>query len=335
MRNKKLRSVVYFVAAAVLLGVLLVAPGMLNSYGLFVGSQVVIFALAGSGLTVLLGWSGQIAMAHAGFFGVGAYGSAYLYDMGIPWLASALIAGAVAVLFGIFIGLPAVRLRGFYLAIATLAFGELMVRLFVTADGITGGIAGKSVKPMVIGGLDHAGSVWYASLALLVGGLVLLTWLSRSRIGRCLRAVRDAEVATGSLGISSTKFKLLAFAISAFVGAIAGALFGQLVSYLTPEIFGTTLLIQFLVLAFVGGITRLSGAVIGAAFVIFSHELLQDIGSGQRLAFGVALVIVVRFLPQGLTSLPEMAARLGRRASRNRAQVGPESGTVRVTEGAS
>ena len=312
VRSRRIRGVALLVLAAALLVVLFTVPSYSNSYRLYLFTQVLIFATAAMGLTVLLGWSGQIAMAHAGFFGVGAYVSTWLYGLGMPWVVAMLAAGLIATLFGLVIGLPAVRLRGFYLAIATLAFGELLVRLFVIVSPVTGGSSGLSVPGIVLGALDHSASVWYATLIVFLLTLAGLAWLSRSRIGRSLRAVRDIEIATGSLGLSAVRFKLLAFAISAFLGAVGGALFAQLVTFLTPDIFGTTLLIQFLVVVFVGGVTRLDGAVVGAIFLIFSRELLQDVGSWQRFAFGAALLIVVRFLPRGLMSLPERIRRRNR-----------------------
>lgn len=312
LRSRPVRGVALLLLAAALLGVLFTVPSYSNSYRLYLFTQVLIFATAAMGLTVLLGWSGQIAMAHAGFFGVGAYVSAWLYGLGLPWVLSMVAAGLVATLFGLVIGLPAVRLRGFYLAIATLAFGELLVRLFVIVAPVTGGSSGLSVPAIAIGALDHSASVWYASLIVFLLALAGLVWLGRSRIGRSLRAVRDIEIATGSLGISAVRYKLLAFAISAFLGAVGGSLFGQLVTFLTPDIFGTTLLIQFLVVVFVGGVARLDGAVVGAIFLIFSRELLQDVGSWQRFAFGAALLVVVRFLPRGIMSLPERLRRRNR-----------------------
>lgn len=314
LMNPRNRAALLLIAAAVLLVLLLIAPGMLNSYRLFLATQVLCYSTAALGLTVLLGWSGQIAMAHAGFFGIGAYGSAFLYGHGVPWILSVVLAGLVATVFGIIIGLPAVRLRGFYLAIATLAFGELIVRIFVGARSVTNGSSGLSVQPFVIGNLDHAATIWYASLFLFIVTAAVLWFINRSRLGRAFRAVRDIEIATGSLALSAVRYKLIAFAISAFIGAVGGAAFGQLVSFLTPEIFGTTLLIQFLVVVFVGGVTRLEGAVIGSIFVILGRELLQDVGSWQRFAFGAALVVVVRFMPDGLVSLPSKLFGRGKRA---------------------
>jgi branched-chain amino acid transport system permease protein len=266
-----------------------------------------------------MGWTGQIALAHVAFFGIGCYVTNWLFaDVGVPWAAALVAAAAFAAIVGALIGFPAARLRGFYLAIATLAFAELISRLFVEVETVTGGIAGKPIELVSLFGLELERSHWYLSLILATIVFLVVHRLGRSSFGRCLRAVRDAEVATGSLGISATRYKLYAFALSAFVAALAGGLFGQLLTYASPDTFRTALLIQFLVVVFVGGVTRLSGAVVGAVFVIVSRELLQDVGDWQRFVFGVSLMLCVRFLPGGLTSLGTRVRSIRRRRTGRR-----------------
>jgi len=299
--NRRLATAVLAVALA---AVAIVLPDFVNAYRLFLATLIVVFATAGVGLVVIMGWTGQIALAHVAFMGIGAYGTNWLFsDLGVPWLLSLLLSALAAAVVGVLIGFPAARLRGFYLAIATLAFAELIVRFFVEADTITGGIAGKPIEIIQLFGLDPDRSQWYIALLLAVVVFTATDRLGRTAFGRCLRMVRDAEVATGSLGISATRYKLLAFGLSGFIAALAGGLFGQLLTYVSPDTFHTALLIQFLVVVFVGGVNRLSGAVIGAIFVVVSRELFQDVGDWQRLVFGLSLVLAVRFLPGGLTSL--------------------------------
>lgn len=288
--------------------ILLTLPALVNPYRLFLLSLVAVYMIAGLGLTIVMGWTGQIVLAQAAFFGIGAYLTAYLHEW-MPWPVAAAAAMLAAAAMGAAIGFPAVRLRGFYLAIATLAFAELVRRGFVEADPITGGIAGRDVAPVELPGLDVAESQWYLALAAAAFAL-LVAWRVRvTSLGRCLLAVRDAEIATAAVSISASRYKLVAFALSAAFGALAGAVFGQLQAYLTPEIFGVGLLIQFLVVAFVGGVTYLWGPLLGAAFVVIARELLQDLGAGQRLAYAVALIVVVRFLPAGLAGLPALWRR--------------------------
>ena len=290
------------------------APSLLNSYLMYLLTWIAVYAIAGTGLTVLMGWTGQVALAHAGLFGVGAYGTVFLAGHGWPWPLAAVASSVVGAALGILVGLPAVRLRGFYLAIATLAFGELLHQGFVQLVPITRGPRGVPVTPIEFGGIDTPSVIWYLSVLTLVAVVALLAVLGRSHIGRCLKAVRDIEIATGSLGIAATRYKLLAFGISAFIAGLAGAIFGQLITFLTPDIFDLPLLVIFLVQVFAGGVSRLSGAIVGAIFVIAIRELLatpavsslvpQLVGSGQTLAFGLILVLVVRYLPDGLASIP-------------------------------
>lgn len=296
------------VAITAVVIVLLTLPSLVNPYRLFLVSLVAVYMIAGLGLTIIMGWTGQVVLAQAAFFGIGAYLTAYLHEW-MPWPVAVAAAMAVAALAGAVIGFPAVRLHGFYLAIATLAFAELVRRGFVELDSVTGGIAGTDVEPVQFGGLDVAASQWYLALGAAALAMVVAWRVRVTSLGRCLLAVRDAEVATAAVSINAARYKLVAFALSAAFGALAGAVFGQLQSYLTPEIFGVGLLIQFLVVAFVGGVTYLLGPLLGAAFVVIARELLQDLGAGQRLAYALALILVVRFLPAGLAGLPALWRR--------------------------
>jgi branched-chain amino acid transport system permease protein len=306
---RRLTSLVAIVAVLV---VAVVIPSYLNGYSLYILTEVAIYAIACLGLTVVIGWSGQVALAQAGFFGLGAYGTAYLDSHGVEWFIAALITALLAAVVGMLIGLPAARLRGFYLAIATLAFGDLMTQVFNEWTSVTGGPAGLPVNLVSLGSLDETRSLWYISFAFLAISIVVLWHVSRTRWGRCLRAVRNIEIATGSLGLSATKYKVEAFAVSAFLGSIAGALFGQALTFITPSSFSVTLVIEFLIVALVGGVDRIAGAIVGAAFLVIIQEALQSTGAYQRLVFGLALLVIVRFLPSGVMSL---VYSLGKRAS--------------------
>lgn len=318
------------VAVAVVAAVLL--PQFLNGYSLYIVTEVVIYALACLGLTVVIGWSGQVAMAQAGFFGIGAYGTNYLFVHHVPWLVSALLAALLSGLIGGIVGYPASRLRGFYLAIATLAFAELADQVFNSASSITGGANGETVPGFHIGSLATNTSLWYLSAAILAVALLVLWHLGRTRLGRCFRAVRDMEIATGSLALSAARYKVFAFIASAILGSIGGSLFGQALTFLTPDSFSLTLIVEFLIVVFVGGVDRLLGAVLGAIFLVVIQEVLQSVGAYQRLVFGATLVVVVRFLPGGLVSVGSRAASLwnsrrggGRRTPLEVARVpGPE-----------
>lgn len=331
--NLNLRNTGVALALVGLGVVVFLAPSLLNAYLMYLLTWIAVYAIAGTGLTVLMGWTGQVALAHAGLFGVGAYGTVYLSAHGWPWVLAMIASSLVGAALGVLVGLPAVRLRGFYLAIATLAFGGLLHQLFVLAVPITRGPRGIAVAPIEAAGIDTPSLVWYVAVVTLVIIMVSLRFLGRSRIGRCLKAVRDVEIATGSLGISATRYKLLAFGISAFIAGVAGAIFSQQITFLSPDLFDLGLLVIFLVQVFSGGVNRLSGAVVGAIFVIVLREALQNraisstfpqlVGSGQTLAFGLILILVVRFLPDGLASIPFRFRSRRRGAARLVAAEGP------------
>ncbi len=303
LRGATVRRSAGGVLAAIVIAFAVVIPNLLTAYSLYILTEIVIYAIACLGLTVVIGWSGQTALAQAGFFGVGAYGTAYLVSQGLPWFLGVVIAAALAAIIGVLIGIPTTRLKGFYFAIATLAFGELMTQIFNEWTPVTGGPVGMPVDLLILGSLSPNTSLWYMSAIILGLSMVILWHLSRTRWGRCLRAVRDMEIATGSLGMSAMKYKVEAFAVSAILGSIAGSLFGQALTYINPSVFTSTLVIEFLIVILVGGADRIAGAIVGAAFLVLIQEQLQSVGAYQRLAFGAALVVMVRFLPQGIMPL--------------------------------
>ncbi len=298
------RTVAGVAGVVLLVAALAAAPLFLNSYRVFVMALILVYSLGVLGFNVLVGWAGQIGLAHAGFFGLGAYGSALLMERGWNFWLAMLAIGLIAVVLGAVIGWPAVQLRGFFLAIATLAFGELIVRGFGEARGLTGGGTGLAVPVFRVFGLDQTRSSYYLALIVTVVGFVALRRALGGRFGRTLKAVRDMEVATGPIGIPAARYKLLAFSVSAFVAAVAGVLFAQLNTFIFPDMFGTNLLVILLVMLLVGGVGSIAGSVIGAVFGVVIVEVFQDLGTYQRFAYGLALIVIVRFLPGGIASVP-------------------------------
>ncbi len=302
--TSKRNRVALSIAALVLLGVVAVAlPHYANGFQLFVVTEIAIFSVACLGLTVAIGWSGQTVLAQTGFFGIGAYGTNYLFAHHVPWLISGLVIAAGCALLGLIVGLPAARLKGFYLAIATLAFAELIDQVYNDATPVTGGANGTAVRIVTIFHINPASALWYMSIFLLVASALVVRQFGRTRIGRCLRAVRDADIATSSLGLSSAQWKVIAFMISAVLGSLAGTLYGQALTFLSPDAFSFDLIIEFLVVVFIGGVDRIWGAIIGASFFVLIQEALQSFGFYQRVVFGVTLLLVVRFLPGGIVSI--------------------------------
>lgn len=280
-----------------------------SGYGRGNMGLVLIYAISVMGLNLLLGWGGQVGLAQAGLFGLGAYLTTELYSKGVPFVPSLLLTSAVAAAVGMAVGFPAARLKGFFLAIATLAFGDLIVKL-IELDQVggawlsTGGGSGRTVPAYRIFGMRTALSAYYLALTAFVVVSISMIVLTRGRFGRTLKAVRDMEVSTGSLGISATRYKLLAFGISSALAALAGGLFAQNVTYLSPGAFRANLLFFFLIILIVGGVGRMWGPLIGAIFFVVLRDRLQDSLELSQLIFGTSLLVCVLLLPGGLASLP-------------------------------
>lgn len=300
-----------------LLGVLLVvAPLCLGEFYVGELGGLFIFAIAGVGLMLLVGYTGLISLGHAAFLGIGAYTNAVLLNRGVPFLVTLPVAGLFTALCGAAIGRPTLRMSGLYLAIATLAFGSIVGTVFQKWEAVTGGFDGFAVPtPYVFGiPLDSATGIYYTSLAV----LALVMWVSanllRAPVGRAMVAIRDSEVSAQSMGINLARYKTLAFAISAGMTGLAGALFAHYVRYLAPDAFDVLLSVQFITIVFVGGLGSLRGAILGAAFVrllpqfiaIVRDSLPFGIGRLPGLEpslFGLVLVLVILFQPDGLNGM--------------------------------
>ncbi|MDB6001593.1 MAG: amino acid/amide transporter rane protein 2, family [Rhizobacter sp.] len=285
---------------------LLALPQFVGGYPIYIASLVGIYALVAIGLNLLVGFSGQISLGHAGFFALGAYASALLASkLGVPFWLAIPIAGVATALIGALIAIPALRLKNLYLAIATLGFGVVVQKMIFEWRGLTGGGAGMEVVPAQIAGLSLAvgGRMYYVILIVLAFGLWSSTNLIRTRTGRALVILRDSEIAAACLGINVARYKVVAFAFSAFYTAVAGGLLANLVRYLNPESFNFNLSIMFLAMVVIGGLGSIFGALLGAAFYVIVPELFRDMKDAPGLVFGVSLMLVMVLLPRGLASL--------------------------------
>jgi branched-chain amino acid transport system permease protein len=252
-----------------LLGGLLVLPLLVPTYLVDV-SLVLIYGLAGLSLMVLAGYTGLVSLGHAAFLGIGAYAHVYFtQNLGLPWVVAAGLAAATTAAAGVLVGLPALRMTGVYLTIATLAFALIIQEIFVQWERVTGGLKGKAVDRPVIFGVPFSTDVafYFLCVAVLIGGLWLTSNVLRSPTGRAWVAIRDSEIAAQALGVNLAAYKTLAFAYSAALMGIAGALFAHKVGFLAPDIFSVLLSIQFLLMVVVGGLGSLHGAIFGAVFV--------------------------------------------------------------------
>lgn len=290
-----------WVAFTVLAAALLALPLLLPGYLVYNATLFFAYMLVAVSLSVLVGFTGQVSLGHAGFLAAGAYATAFLVGNGWPYLLALLAAMAVTGLLGLIIGVPALRLEGPYLAIATLGFG-LAIQQILNNWRLVGASTGMLADRPVILGIDFWSDRNFYYLALLITGLAL--WgcfnLSRSHVGRAFRAVRDADLAAQMSGINLARTKTLAFVISAMLAGLAGGIYGPLVGYLTPEGFNLLLSIKFLLMTIVGGLGFIPGAIIGAAFVTGIEVWLSSLRSWSQFVFGVVVVFLMMVEPLGL-----------------------------------
>jgi branched-chain amino acid transport system permease protein len=298
-------------------GVLAIALATLpvwgSAYWLSQATLVLIYAIAGLGLMLLAGYTGLVSIGHAAFLGVGAYTEAYLVAHGWPFPLALAAAAALSALAGVVVGLPALRVKGIYLAIATLALGFIAEEVIARWEHVTGGNGGLQVKPPAIGGwqLRSSESIYYLSLVVCILVTLGIRNLLRNATGRAFIAMRDSEVSAQSMGIQLARYKTLAFSLSAAVVGLAGALYAHKLRFLSPEQFGISQSIDLLLLVVVGGLGSIHGAFLGAIFLITMPQLIalakdwlpaviaQATGL-QAVVFGMALMGFVLFEPLGL-----------------------------------
>lgn len=292
-------------AQAAVVIALLAAPLFLSNYGWFILATTMVYALVALSLNVLIGMAGQISIGHAGFWALGAYASAIaMQNFGVPFILAILLGGAVAAVFGAIVALPALRVSGHYLAIATLAFAILVQQLLFEWESVTGGRQGLSVpRPSLGVELTSDFSYYYFLLALFLAAAWIVRNLRRSLTGRSLAALKQSAVAAQCAGISRARHIILAFALSGFLTGVSGALYGSLIGRLSTETFSLTASLSFLTMAVIGGLGSEVGALLGAAFLAFAPEVLRQFKDAEMVIYGVILVLCMRFLPHGLASL--------------------------------
>jgi branched-chain amino acid transport system permease protein len=292
-------------AVAVLAIFLALVPQTGSIYILSVLITIAIHSIVVVGLCLLMGYAGQVSLGNAAFYGLGAYISGILSGhLGIsPWIGmvvAAVATGAVAWI----VGWPIFRLRGNYLAMATLGFGIIVNILFVELKPLTGGPSGLpypvpslSIGPLVF---DSDFSFYYLAWAMCLGLLLLARNIVRSRSGRALKAIHTSETAAGSLGIDVAQMKVKVFVLSAVYASLAGSLYAHYVAFVSPQPFGFLFSVNLLVMAVVGGLASIWGALLGAAAIKVLGEFLHRWGDFDVIVFGLILMVVIMFLPDGL-----------------------------------
>jgi branched-chain amino acid transport system permease protein len=301
----------------ILLGIVLLAaacalPFLVSNYRTFQFTLVLVYAIALLGLNILTGYSGQISLGHGAFYALGAYVTAILMDKaGVPYWATVPAAGAVCFVAGFLFGLPALRLEGLYLALATFALGVSMPQLlkYHHLEKWTGGVQGiviakpeaPALFPMM--GLPLNPDRWLYFFTLAVALIMfLLAWnLLRGRVGRALVAIRDQPIAAEAMGVNGALYKSAAFGVSAMYTGVAGALGAIAVQFVAPDSFNIFLSITLLVGIVVGGLASISGALYGALFIQFVPNIADEISKAAPWAiFGVFMIAFVYLMPTGV-----------------------------------
>ena len=317
----------------VLLVALFGAPFFLSGYHIYLFSIIMVHVIVAVGLNILVGNTGQIALGHAGFFAIGAYGTVLLMTMlNFPFFAALIAAAFIAAFFGFILGLPALRLEGPYLAIATLAFG-LAIMHIIGHTQIFGGRQGLAA-PMLDIGIPQLGwswmlftetSLYYLILIITILMVLLAVNILKTRAGRAFVAIRDSEIAAEVIGINLTYYKTLAFAVSAFYAGIAGGLFAFVLGFFDPFTFNLILSVIFLVMVVVGGLGSVMGSITGAALITYlmydlfknvnevpvlgdlilhvSRNWLSAVGSMDNfnmIALGLVMIGIIIFEPLGI-----------------------------------
>ena len=303
-----------FVGLAVLLALAIALPFLVSNYRVFQLNMVLVYAIVLLGLNILTGFNGQISLGHGAFYAIGAYVAAILMDhFAWPYWTTLPVAGVVCFAFGFLFGLPALRLRGHYLALATFALAVAMPQLlkYKHVEQWTGGVQGiVIVKPDAPFGLKITPDQWLYlfTLAILVVMFVVGWNLLRGRTGRAIVAIRDHPIAAEAMGVNIALYKTLTFGVSALYTGVAGALGAIVVQFVAPDSFTAGLSINFLVGIVIGGVGSISGAFYGALFIQFVPNFADQISKAAPWAiYGVFLLAFVYLMPGGVAGFVRLA----------------------------
>ncbi len=309
----------------IMIGTLYLFPLFADNYYVYVANYIAINVIVATGLNLLVGFTGQISLGHAGFFAIGAYGTVILMlKAGFPFLLALPCSALVAACFGFLLGLPALRLEGPYLAIATLGFGLTITQVIGRLE-VFGGRDGLHAPELTIGSwvLDTDKEFYFLLITLTVLLLLFMRNLIRTRVGRAFIAIRDADIAAQTTGVNIVYYKTLSFAVSAFYAGIAGGLYAFVLKFIEPEIFTLMMSIMFLAMVVVGGLGTIMGSIVGATLLCWLDLKLRNIldipyvgewldhlsknwfsitgvSNIQFIVFGSIMVAIMLFEPLGL-----------------------------------
>jgi branched-chain amino acid transport system permease protein len=307
------------IGLALLLVVACALPFLLSNYHVFQLTLVLVYAVALLGLNMLTGYNGQISLGHGAFYAIGAYCAAILMDKwGVPYWATLPVAGAVCLVAGFLFGLPALRLEGLYLALATFALGVSLPQLlkYHHIEQWTGGVQGiviiKPDAPAFVASLglklNQDQWLYFFTLAVAIVMFALGRNLLRGRVGRAMLAIRDNPVAAQAMGVNNALYKSLTFGVSAMYTGIAGALGAIAVQFVAPDSFGFFLSLAFLIGIVVGGLASISGALYGALFIQFVPNIADAVSKAAPWAiFGVFIIAFAYLMPGGIAAAVQLA----------------------------
>lgn len=301
------------IGIAILVVALAVIPFFANSFMLSVMIMIGLYAIVTSGLTMLMGYAGQISLGHAAFYGIGAYSAAIVTGTyGLPSVLGILTGVVIATAIAIIIGIPTLKLKENYLALATLGFGIIIFVFFKEFKTLTGGLNGFFGIPSFefLGfSFNTDTKFFYLVWLILLLSILFSSNIIHSRVGRALRSIHGSDIAANSIGVNIQLYKLKVFVLSAIYASIAGSLYAHYVSFINPELFTAMESISLLIMVVIGGSSSIWGGMIGAIVYVLLNEGLKDFvpmilpsvgGEFQIIFFGVLLVIILIYMPQGL-----------------------------------
>ena len=280
---------------------LLILPWLRRDYLIHIATVVFIYAIGVQGQNILIGYTGQLSLGQAGFLAIGAYTFGHASAQGVPPSLGLLAAGVMAGIFGVIVGFPSLRLKGPYLAIATLGFGIAIYQILVNVEVISGGRMGLTVKKLpALFGLTQQATFYYIILLLLLIFTLISYNLVSSYVGRAFIAIRDNDIAAEAMGVNLARYKLLSFAISSFYLGVQGALYALLIGYLEPNLFTFMESVTIFVAVIIGGLASVGGSIMGAAFVILVPQVFIKMRELVPVTFGVTILIILIFEPHGI-----------------------------------
>lgn len=298
MKKKLVR---YIILAVIFCAVPLVSP---NNYVVQIINMAGIYMILAMGFNILAGYAGQVSLGQAAFFAIGAYGSALLNThFGLPFWATLPASVVISIIFGVILAIPALKVRGKYLVLLTIGFGEIVRLVLLNWQAVTGGTSGvlKIEAPSIFGyELFSLKSYYYLILVFVVLLFLYQKRLIHTRAGRALIAIREDEAAAELSGINLSRYKIKAFAIAAAFSGIAGCLYAHMMRYISPDCFRYDESVTILSMAVVGGIGTLAGPLIGSLILTVLPELLRSVGDFRLVIYGALLIAVVMFCPGGL-----------------------------------